>query len=72
MFVDGDFLDEVPALDSHFLVGDEVLDDDVSHVLPVGIALPVEAVHSAEDELVVGNGTVLATHRLHNHEHTTM
>ena len=45
VLVDGDLLDEVPALDPHLLLGEKVLDDDVRHVLPVGVPLPVETVH---------------------------
>ena len=46
------------------MVGDEVLYDDVSHVVSVGVAVFVQAVHYAKDEMVVGNGTVLTTHGL--------
>ena len=34
---DGDLLDEVPALDPHLLLGEQVLDDHVRHVLAVGV-----------------------------------
>ena len=34
MFVDGNLLDEVPALDADLLLGEQVLDDHVRHVLP--------------------------------------
>ena len=37
-----------------FLVSEEVLDDDVSHVVSVGVAVFVQAMYSAEHQLVVG------------------
>lgn len=62
MLVNGNLLHQVPALDPHFLVSQQVLDNDVCHVFPEGITLSVQAMNSAEDELVVGNGPVLASH----------
>eukprot|EP00916_Digyalum_oweni_P017943 GHVL01029802.1.p1 GENE.GHVL01029802.1~~GHVL01029802.1.p1 ORF type:complete len:141 (+),score=12.37 GHVL01029802.1:206-628(+) len=47
-----------------FLVGDEVLDDDVGHVVPVGVAVFVQAVHRAEHQLVVRQGSILTPHHL--------
>lgn len=66
MFVDGNFLDQIPALDADFLLRYEVLYDDVSHVLPVSVALLVQAVNRREYELIVGYGTVLTTHGLYS------
>lgn len=43
-----------------------MLNDDVGHVVPVGVAVLVQAVHGAEHQLVVGQGSVLTPHRLHN------
>ena len=37
MLKDGDLLDEVSALDPHLLLGEQVLDDHVRHVLAVGV-----------------------------------
>ena len=37
VLVDRDFLDQVPALYPDLLLGDEVLDDHVRHVLAVGV-----------------------------------
>ena len=53
-----------------FLVCDEVLYDDVGHVVPVGITVLVQAVHRAEDQLVVRDRTVLTPHSLHKYSHT--
>ena len=37
VFVNGDLLDEVPALDAHLLLREQVLDNHVRHVLPEGV-----------------------------------
>ena len=68
MFEDGDLLDEVATLDANFLVSQEVLDDDVGHVLTEGVAITIEAMDCAEDELIVGYGSILTTHRLKTRE----
>lgn len=47
-----------------FLLGDEVLDDDVCHAVSVGIAILVEAVNRAENKLVAGDGPILAAQHL--------
>ena len=47
-----------------FVVGDEVLNNDISHVIPVRITVFEETVHRAEEQLVVRDRPVLATHRL--------
>ena len=39
VFIDCDLLDEVPALDPDLLLGEQVLDDHVGHVLAVGVPL---------------------------------
>ena len=61
VFVNGDLLDQIPTFDPDFLIREQVLDDHVGHVLPVGIALPVEAMDGAEYQLIVSNGSILAT-----------
>ena len=47
-----------------FLVCDEVLYDDVGHVVSVGVPVFVQPVYCAEDELVVGYRTVLTANSL--------
>ena len=47
-----------------FLFCYEVLYDDVGHVVAEGVAVFIEAMDGAEDELVVGDSTVLTSHRL--------
>jgi hypothetical protein len=37
VFINGDLLDEVPALDAHLLLREQVLDDHVGHVLPESV-----------------------------------
>jgi hypothetical protein len=37
VFVNGNLLDEVPALDAHLLLREQVLDDHVGHVLPESV-----------------------------------
>ncbi len=37
VFVNSNLLDEVPALDAHLLLREQVLDDHVSHVLPESV-----------------------------------
>jgi hypothetical protein len=37
MFIDGNLLDEVPALNAHLLLGEQMLDDHVCHVLSEGV-----------------------------------
>lgn len=46
------------------MLSDEVLDNHISHAVPVGIAILVKAMHSAEDQLVEGQGPILAPHCL--------
>ena len=64
MLVDGNLLHQVLALDAHFLIGNEMLYDHISHVLTVGIAILVQAMYCAEDELIVCYGAVLTTYCL--------
>ena len=47
-----------------FLVCDEMLYDDVGHVVSVGVPVFVQPVYRAEDELVVGYRTVLTANSL--------
>lgn len=47
-----------------FLLCDEVLHDDVCHAVPVGIPIFVEPMDCAEDELVEGDGAILAADHL--------
>ncbi len=42
-----------------FLLSDEVLDDDVGHAVSVGVAVLIQAVDRAEDQLEEGDGAVL-------------
>jgi len=51
-----------------FLLRDEVLHDDVGHAVSVRVAVFVEAVHCTEDELVAGDGPVLAAQHLDKRE----
>ena len=37
MLKDGNFLDKIPALDPDLLLGEEMLDDNIRHVLAVGV-----------------------------------
>lgn len=55
---------EGPQLTRTFLLGDQVLHNDIRHAIPVGIAVLVEPVHCAENQLVEGNGAILAAHHL--------
>ena len=41
-----------------------MLDDDISHVVPVGVAILVQAVHGAKDELIEGYGAVITGYGL--------
>lgn len=52
------------ALSGTFLLSDEVLDNDISHVVSIGVAIFVEAVNCTEDNLVAGNGPILAAQHL--------
>lgn len=53
-----------PALSGTFLLSDEVLDNDISHIVSIGVAIFVEAVNCTEDNLVAGNGPILAAQHL--------
>lgn len=53
-----------PVLSGTFLLSDEVLDNDISHVVSIGIAILVEAVNCAEDNLVAGNSPILTAQHL--------
>lgn len=47
------------------MFSDEVLDNDISHAVSISIAILVEAVNCAEDELVAGDGPILAAQHLY-------
>ena len=47
-----------------FLLGDQVLHNDIGHAIPVGVAVLVEPMDCAENQLVEGNGAILAAHHL--------
>lgn len=47
-----------------FLFSDEMLNNDISHAVSVGIAIHVETVNCTEDKLVAGNGPILAAQHL--------
>lgn len=49
---------------STFLLGDEVLDYDISHAVSVGVAVLIEPVHCAEYQLEEGYSAILTTHHL--------
>lgn len=55
---------EGPQLTRTSLIGDQVLHNDIRHAIPVGVAVLVEPVHCAENQLVEGNGAILAAHHL--------
>lgn len=47
-----------------FLVRDQMLDNDVGHVVSVGVPVLVQTVDSTEDQLIVRDRPVLTSHRL--------
>lgn len=49
-----------------FLVRDQMLDNDVGHVVSVGVPILVQTVDSTEYQLIVRDRPVLASHRLYN------
>lgn len=49
---------------STFLVSDKMLDNYVSHIVSVCIAIFVKSMDSTEDQLVVGNSAILAANSL--------
>lgn len=49
---------------STFLLSDEVLDNDISHAISVGVAVLIETVHCAENQLEEGYSAILTTHHL--------
>ena len=56
---DGHLLHVIPALYSDLLVGQEVLHDDVRHVLPVSVPLLVQAVDGLELEVDDGDASAV-------------
>mmetsp|Transcript_55144 Transcript_55144/g.167627 ORF Transcript_55144/g.167627 Transcript_55144/m.167627 type:complete len:338 (-) Transcript_55144:658-1671(-) len=54
-------LDIILASDTHLLLRDEVLNDDVGHDIPVGVAVLVQAMDSREDDLVHHDSPIIAT-----------
>ena len=64
----GQLLDQVLALDAHLDLGEQVLHDHVRHVLAVGVALLVQAVHRADHHLVHADRAVLAADGLRMQE----
>lgn len=64
MFVNGDLLHSIVALDSHFVTSGEVLDDDICHILPVRVSLAVQPMYRAERYLVAPQGAILTAYRL--------
>ena len=59
ILVDSNLLHIVLALDADLLLSDEVLDDHISHLVTVGVAVSIEAMDSAEDELVSGQSPII-------------
>lgn len=51
-----------------FLFRDEVLDNNIGHVVPVGVAIFIEAMDGAENELVEGDCSILTSYCLHTRE----
>ena len=49
-----------------------MLYDDVSHVVPAGVTILVEAVHRTEDELVTRDGPILTPYSLCNKQSVTI
>lgn len=47
-----------------FLLSDEVLHNDVSHAVPVGISVLIEPMDCAEYQVVESDGAILATGHL--------
>lgn len=43
---------------------DQMLDDDVSHAVPISIAILVEAVNCTESKLIASNGPILTAQHL--------
>ena len=71
MFVDGNLLDKIFTFDAYFLVSDEMLNDNVRHVLSESIAITIQTMYCTEDELVVGYCTILTSNGLqreHNYD----
>lgn len=46
------------------LLRDEVLDNNIGHAVPVGVAILIEAMDSAENQLVEGDCSILTPHCL--------
>jgi len=61
VLVDSNFLDQVTTLDTYLLLSDKVLDNDVSHGVPVGIAFAMQCVDYVERELMHRYRTVIAS-----------
>jgi len=60
--IHGDFLDVVLGLDSHLLLGGEVLDRDVRHKIAVRVPILVESVDRRKVELIHRHAPVVAPH----------
>ena len=42
--------------------GDNYLNDNISHILPIGISFSKKTMDSTEYQLIISNGTILTTH----------
>jgi hypothetical protein len=47
-----------------FLLGNQVLHNDISHAVPIGITVLVKPMDCVEDQLVEANGAILAAYCL--------
>ncbi len=66
MLVDGNLLDHILAFDAYFLISDQVLYDNIGHVLSVCIAVAIQTMNSAEYKLIEGYRSILASNGLTN------
>ena len=59
--INRNFLDQVPALDFHFLLSAQMLNDNIGHKFPVRVPFIVQSMHDREANLINCNFPVIRT-----------
>lgn len=64
MVIDGHFFNEISTSDSDFQISCQILNHHICHIFSEGVSVLVQAMHSAEHQLIAGQSAVLASNGL--------
>lgn len=62
--IDGNFVDQIAALDSHLLPRHQMLNNNVAHILTKCVSFAIQSVHCVEGQIVCGQCAVLTADNL--------